>query len=240
MVRPSRPTVVFLPGFMQRGRAWAPVADRVAERYPHRLLDFAGSTFGQLLREIEAVAPERAVLAGYSMGGRLALHAALRAPGRFAALVLVGASAGIRSGSALGARRMADESLAAWIERHPIEEVVERWEALPLFAGQPPELVAAQRAGRLSHDPKRLATLLRSVGQGALPPLWDRLERIEAPVLAVAGERDEPYAAAAREMAALLPHGHAKLVPDAGHAAQLERPEAVAALLLEFLDQHLG
>ena len=233
-------SLLFLPGFMQRGEAWAAVAERVAQRYPSTPLDFGSHTFRARLAEIEAAAADGAALVGYSLGGRLALHAALRAPGRYRALVLVGASAGIELGGERRARRMADESLAAWIERSPIEAVVERWERQAVFASQPPRLVAAQRHGRLSHDPAKLATLLRSAGQGAVAPVWERLDELSMPVLVIAGARDDAYVRAAERMAAALPRGEARLVAGAGHAPQLERPAAVAGALLEFLDKHLG
>ena len=237
---PPGSTVAFLPGFMQHGDSWTPVADRVRERYPSIRVDFETWTFEGRLREIARVCPPGSVVVGYSMGGRLALHAAVREPERFAALAVVGASAGIEDPDERRERRAADDSLARWMEGAPIEEVVARWEALPPFATQPPALVASQRPGRLAHDPAALARLLRSAGQGALPSLWDRLERLEQPVLAVAGELDARYAEVAQRMAALLPRGAAALVPGAGHAPQLERPEASAALLLEFFDQHFG
>ena len=225
------PLVVFVPGFMQRGEAWAPVADRVRERYPTLCVDFATHTLEGRLEELRFAAPPRAVLVGYSMGGRLALRFALDEPGRLAALVTVGAGAGIEDPVERESRRAADAELAGWIERQPIEAVVERWEHQPVFAGQPPELVAAQRRGRLAHRPADLASLLRSAGQGAFEPFWDRLGTLTAPLLAVAGERDAPYAAAARRLAQLAPRARFELVPGAGHAAHLERPEAVAELV---------
>jgi 2-succinyl-6-hydroxy-2,4-cyclohexadiene-1-carboxylate synthase len=174
------------------------------------------------------------------MGGRLVLHLAVREPDRFAGLVTVGASPGIDDPDERRGRRDADAELAAWMERSTIDEVVARWERLPVFEGQSEELVAAQRAGRRSHDPRLLAQLLRSAGQGALPGIWDDLARLDIPVLALAGERDERYVAAARRIALLTPRGDARPVMSAGHAAHLERPAAVAELLLQFLDQHLG
>jgi 2-succinyl-6-hydroxy-2,4-cyclohexadiene-1-carboxylate synthase len=223
---------------MQRGDAWRSVAERVAQSYRSACLDFAGWTFEDRLAEIRAAAPPGAALVGYSMGGRLALHAALREPGRYAVLVLVGASAGIEDAAERAGRRAADEELAVWMEERPIEKVVERWEQQPAFATQPPELVEAQRASRLSHDPALLARLLRSAGQGAVPAVWDRLTRLDRPLLAVAGERDERYAEAAARVAALAPRGEAVLVPGAGHAPQLEAPDAFSALLLDFLRLH--
>src|SRR3954470_13400104 len=214
---------------MQRGEAWQPVATALAPRYRVQTLDFATWTCEERLDEI----PADGAVVGYSMGGRIALHAALREPKRFHALALIGVSAGVDDRDE---RRRSDDALAAWIEQHSIEEVVERWEAQPVFASQPAELRARQRPGRLSHEPRKLAQLLRSAGQGAMPPVWDRLHELRCPVLLIAGERDERYVAAAHRMATYIPHAHVRIVPGAGHAPQLEQPLLVA----ELLDEHLG
>jgi 2-succinyl-6-hydroxy-2,4-cyclohexadiene-1-carboxylate synthase len=232
--------VVFVPGFMQRGDAWSPVAELVEERYRSICLDPSGVTLEERLAEIRDLAPTGSALVGYSMGGRLALHVVLHNPGRYGALVTVGSTAGIEDPGERAARRVADAEFAAWIERSPIEAVVERWEGQPPLATQAGELRAAQRPGRLSHDPAQLASLLRTAGQGAMAPLWDRLHEIACPTLCLAGEHDERYVGAARRMAALVAGGRCALVPGAGHAAQLEAPERVAAYLLDFLDEHLG
>ena len=221
--------MTFVPGFMQRGEAWERVARALAERYRVRCLDFTTWTFEERLEEI----PAGGALAGYSMGGRIALHASLREPEAFQALALVGVSAGADDREE---RRRSDEELAAWIERHSIEEVVERWERRPVFATQSEELRLRQRPGRLSHEPRKLAQLLRSAGQGVTPPVWDRLHELRCPVLLIAGEHDERYAEAAHRMAGLIPDARVATVPGAGHAAHLEQPLLVA----ELLDEHLA
>lgn len=224
---------------MQRGEAWAPVASRIAERRRVALVDFGEPALDASIEAILAAAAGGAVVA-YSMGGRIALHAAARHPGAFRALILVGATPGIDQEPLRRSRRDADEDLAAWIEGEEIERVVDHWESQAVFSSQEPRLVAEQRAGRLSHDPRALARILRATGQGVLDPLWERLHEISLPVLAVAGERDAKYAAAAERMAAALPRGRAAIVPGAGHAAHLEQPAAFGDLLVQFLDEHLG
>jgi pimeloyl-ACP methyl ester carboxylesterase len=211
---------------MQRGDAWAPVARRLAERYPSVLLDSAD----------EQPPGDAAVAVGYSMGGRLLLHAALAEPRRWRALALVGVSAGVDDPAA---RRAEDEELACWLERSNIEAAVGLWETQRVFATQSRELVEAQRPGRLTHDPKHLAQLLRTAGQGAMPPVWERLPGLELPVLCMAGALDERYVTASRRMASLLPHGTLRTIAGAGHAPQLEAPDAVAAELGAFLDECL-
>jgi len=208
---------------MQRCDAWTAVARRLRERYPSALCERADES------------PQPGVVpVAYSMGGRIVLHRALAEPGRWPALVLVGVSAGVDDPAA---RHAADEELADWIERHPIEQVVARWEAQPVFATQSKELVDAQRSGRLSYAPAELATLLRAFGQGVMPPVWDRLAELELPVLLLAGALDEKYVAAGRRMASTLPNGSFRTIPDAGHAPQLEQPDAVATELSAFLDE---
>src|SRR5918912_2262862 len=132
--------VLFVPGFIQRRDAWRVVAELLPERYPSTLLDHREHTFEGRLREIQE-AGEGRVLVGYSLGGRLALRAALRAPARYAGLVTIGATAGIEDGDERAARQAADEKLAGWMERSPIEEVVAVWERQPLFADQSDSLV---------------------------------------------------------------------------------------------------
>jgi 2-succinyl-6-hydroxy-2,4-cyclohexadiene-1-carboxylate synthase len=227
--------VLFIPGFMQRGDAWRPVAELLPERYPSELLDHAEHSFEGRMREI--LESNASVLVGYSLGGRLALRAALRSPESLTALVLVGSTAGIEDGPMRVTRAEADEKLASWMEAMPIEDIVGLWERQPLFADQPETLVEAQRAGRLSHDPRELALLLRTAGQAALDPVWHELRTLDVPLLAIAGARDEGYSAAAKRIAAAAPNARAAIVEDAGHAAHLQRPDEIARLITEFLDQ---
>ena len=227
--------MLFIPGFMQRGDAWRPVAELLPERYPSELLDHREHSFEGRMREISQSAAD--VLVGYSLGGRLALRAVLRSPDSFTAVIVVGSTAGIEEGPLRVQRAEADEKLASWMEAMPIEDIVALWERQPLFADQSEPLVEAQRPGRLSHDPRELALLLRTAGQGALDPVWHELPALGLPVLAVAGAHDEGYSAAARRIAQAAPNARAAIVEEAGHAAHLQRPDEVARLITEFLDQ---
>jgi 2-succinyl-6-hydroxy-2,4-cyclohexadiene-1-carboxylate synthase len=226
--------VLFIPGFMQRGDAWRPVAELLPERYPSRMLDHAEHSFEGRMGEI--LSSSASVLVGYSLGGRLALRAALRSPGAFTAVVVVGSTAGFEEGPLRVQRAEADEKLASWMEAMPIEDIVALWERQPLFADQSETLVEEQRPGRLSHDPRSLALLLRTAGQGTLDPVWHELRTLELPLLAIAGARDDGYSAAAKRIASIAPRARAAIVEEAGHAPQLQQPAAVATLIAEFLD----
>ena len=228
----SGPRLALVHGFTQTRACWGPVADDLAGDHEVVRIDAPGhgrsaTTAADLVAtaDLLAEAAGPATWLGYSMGGRACLHLALRRPDAVRALVLLGATAGIEDPAERTARVEADEALARQLEEEGLEPFLDRWLALPLFAGLTPE--AQHRDARLENDPHALATSLRLAGTGAQEPLWDRLGEVAAPVLLVAGERDERFAATAARMAALMGgDAEVRLVPGAGHAAHLERPAA--------------
>lgn len=234
MVRPVG-TVVALHGFAGTGRSWeraAPAA--LAPDLPGHgaAAGVRPVTFAGCVERVLAAAPEHFVLAGYSMGGRVALHVALAAPERVVRLVLVSATAGIDDAAQRAARRAADERLAAEIERDGIAAFAERWTAQPLFAADPPEARARQREDVLRNDPAGLAAALRGIGTGAMAPLWGRLHELAMPAAVLAGERDAKYVTLGERLAAALPGcSGLTVVPGAGHGLLREAPEAVARAL---------
>jgi 2-succinyl-6-hydroxy-2,4-cyclohexadiene-1-carboxylate synthase len=234
------PTLVLLHGFTNTGSSWGAVAAALPERYRPLAPDLRGHGAASdrrpvspaaVIDDVGALAEGELELAGYSMGGRLALHAAFALPGRVRRLVLIGASPGLADPAQRAARRAADEALAAEVETMTIDQFAERWARTPVLAGQPPAVLAAVTAQRLQNTPAGLAAALRGLGTGALPSLWDRLGELAIPVELVVGERDEKFRGLAERMAGSLPDARVHVVAGAGHAVHLERPSAVAEII---------
>jgi 2-succinyl-6-hydroxy-2,4-cyclohexadiene-1-carboxylate synthase len=233
------PTLVLLHGFTQTRQSWRPVITALgghrralAPDLPgHGLAAARPASFAACTGYVRALGGERFALAGYSMGGRIALHAAIALADRLDRLVLVGASPGIADAAERAARRAADDALADRIETIGVEAFAREWAGLPLWDGQPERVRAAANADRLRNTPEGLAAALRGIGTGVMDPLWDALPSLTVPVTLAVGERDEKFLGVAERMAAALPRAEVVVVRGAGHAAQLEQPAAVAALL---------
>lgn len=232
---------MLLHGFSGTHRTWDAVIERLdRERYKPIAPDLRGHGsaagrhpigFGEVVDDVLEQAPERFVLGGYSMGGRIAQLVALAAPERVQRLVLVSTTAGIEDDVERAERRAADEALAERVRRGSIEDFARTWRAQPLFAGDPGEVADAAREDERRNDPVALAEALRGLGTGAMAPLWDRLGELRMPATVLAGERDAKFRALGERLAATLPVARLVVVPGAGHALQLEAPGAVADAL---------
>jgi len=168
-------------------------------------------------------------LAGYSMGGRIAVALALRHPQKVAQLVLASATAGIDDERERAQRRRDDETLADFIEERGVEAFVDRWEQHPTLASLRP-FAAQLRPERLSHRARGLASALRHLGAGAQPSLWAEIGRLRMPVRILAGARDAKFAEIALRLHELIPQSEMRLL-DCGHAPHLEKPDAFTEAL---------
>ncbi|HEX3690935.1 MAG TPA: 2-succinyl-6-hydroxy-2,4-cyclohexadiene-1-carboxylate synthase [Solirubrobacteraceae bacterium] len=234
------PNLVLLHGFTNTGASWDQVVGALPERYRPVAPDIRGHgsaadarpvSLPGVIADVSALGTSPFDLVGYSMGGRLALHAALALPGRVRRLVLIGASPGIADPAARAERRSADERLAGEVEEMTIEDFAQRWAQTAVLSGQPAAVKAAVHADRLRNTPAGLAAALRGLGTAALASLWERLAEVTVPVELVVGERDEKFRAIGEEMAAGLPEARVHVVGGAGHAVHLEAPGAVADVI---------
>ncbi len=185
--------------------------------------------FGAALAELTGPG----VLVGYSMGARLALHAALDPRCTLSGLVLVSGTAGLADPEARAARRRADDQLAERIEAIGVPAFVEEWLAQPMFAALPAG--ADHRGERRTNTAAGLAASLRSCGTGAQESLWDRLGDIAVPTLVITGSLDPKFTALGQQLAESLPSSSLVEVPEAGHSVHLEAPEAFAAAVAAFI-----
>ena len=232
-------TIVLLHGFTQTGASWGPLSKHLTSS-PVISPDLAGHGSAVDVRDDLATAADRilddhpgSILVGYSMGGRLALHAAVHDPSRLRGLVLIGATPGIADGAEREARRIRDNQLADRVEDIGLEAFLTEWLDQPLFATLPPERRTLD--DRRSNTVAGLAWSLRHWSTGVQDSLWDSLALVTCPVLLVTGSLDTKFTEIARSMLASIGSRSRHVIVDgAGHAVHLEQPRIVAELIDDF------
>jgi pimeloyl-ACP methyl ester carboxylesterase len=253
--RGSGRPIVFLHGWSTNAGFFAPQA-ALAEAglrvlapdlpgHGHDRRDGAALAIADLAAPLAALLaqPELAgvVLVGWSMGATVALdHIARRGPERIAGLVMVDMTPKVANAAdwqlgLRGGRSAAEMSRAA-------TRMEANW---PAYASR---VTAALFAPGLAHD----ATLYRDAAAAnaandgvTMASLWRALVAADhratllalgIPVLAIAGAESQLYAREVAEwIAANAPRGRAAIIAGAGHAPQLEQPQAFNDAIAEFV-----
>ncbi len=139
-------------------------------------------------------------------------------------------------------RREADNELAARIREKRIAWFAEYWGNLPFFKSQkrlPADVQERLYRSRLENDPDALAWCLEHLGTGTQEYLSPRLGELKMPLLLLAGALDSKYCESNRELearATAAPLVRRVEIADAGHAAHIEAPHAVARELIHFFE----
>ena len=243
--------VIALHGFTGRGSDWAVLRDGMKGHAwlspdlpgPHPVVpaDLAAH-FATISRAL-GFFTEAPVLIGYSMGARIALHAALDRPTDFSALILIGGTPGLAAADERASRSASDAALAHRIRHSALDDFLVEWDARPLLAGKrhlPEPHLSRSLAARRLNTPAGLAASLDGVGTGVLTPLWDALPDIDLPTLLITGERDAKFTDIARRMRERAPHFDHAGIPEAGHAAHFEKPAETAEVIESWLAAQSG
>ncbi len=172
-------------------------------------------------------------LLGYSMGGRMALHALLENEHPWQVAVLVSCHPGLEDDTERAARRMADVEWASQALAGNWQEFLAAWNAQPLLGtalAREPHFASALMQRR-----REVARSFVDWSLGAQDALWQRLGEISIPVLWVAGENDSKFRALAERASSSMPHASLAIAPGAGHRVPWEAADWFAETVSKFL-----
>lgn len=235
------PPIVLVHGFTQTGSCWGDEARDLAQDHEVLRVDApghgrSGDVRADLVEGARLLgdAGGRAVYVGYSMGARLCLHLALIEPQLVEGLVMIGGTPGIEDDAERSARRDQDRLTAERLRTEGLDTFLAAWLGQPLFAQLPANRRFTEE--RRANTVEGLASSLELAGTGSQAPLWDRLTSLAMPVLVVAGALDTKFSAIAERMAAAIgSRATLAILPEAGHAAHLEKPAELLAVLRPWL-----
>jgi pimeloyl-ACP methyl ester carboxylesterase len=182
---------------------------------------------------LDRLSIERAVWAGLSMGGMVALRAALRMPARVAGLIVLDSDAGPEGALARFRFRTLGLILRAAGPRPLLPTILRNMFGRTTLATRR-ELVAEYRE-RFARG--HVASIWHGLGAlNGRDSLLPFLGRIGVPTLVIVGEEDAALPPRrSRAIAAGIPRAELRVVPGAGDLACLERPDVVTNAMCEFL-----
>lgn len=244
----SGPPVVLGHSFLCSGEMWGPQVGPLSDRFRVINVDERGhgrsgplsesfdlyDMVGDVVAVLDDVGVDRAVWAGLSIGGMVAMRAAITVPDRVAGLILVDSHAGPETqykklkywAMALGVRTIGVQPFLPAISKLMFGVTTRR---------RNPELVTAWTERFASVD---VPSIL--LGLGALvrrDSVVDGLRSVEVPSVVIVGDEDASLPPAlSREIAAALPNASLEIIPESGHLSALEQPDAVTNAMLAFLD----
>lgn len=230
--------LVLSHGVIESSSSWAGVVPLLEVRFNVIAHDARGrgsapvpaAAFGyaDLAEDVQQLADrmglERFHHAGHSMGGRIALEHALAHPDRVVALAVVSARA--EAPDEAGRRRL--RALAAEVRRSGPEAAIEMWT-------QPGDRYY-ERVRQISSGNSSLGTAAALEALAEMDSLVPRLAEVHAPTLVVVGDRDPAYVRSAQLMVEALPRARLRILKGAGHFPNLECPEELGRLLVDFFE----
>lgn len=239
--------LVALHGFASTGQQFASLSDVLGR--PVSAPDLPGhgratdadcqhlAVFGRIDDQL----PEGAPLLGYSQGARLALAGVALRYLHPSQLIIVSGTAGIADDTERAARLAADSDMAQRIVDIGVEAFIEEWTSTGLtsMTHLPMDVRSADHAIRMENTPQGLGAALRGYGQGALPPVWAKLDSISIPVLVVAGRRDRKYVEIGQKIVdGIGSNATLAIIESSNHNPMLDQPQALADELSAFLDRN--
>ena len=204
---------------------------RFLECEPMPLVDFGKAIHADAGGEV--FRGNRRALLGYSMGGRLALHALLEAEHPWQAAVIVSAHPGLECEAESRARRARDAEWASQVLTGDWQEFLEAWNSQAVLGTSP--MRDALASGSLIARRRELARSFVDWSLGAQRPLWSRLPEITVPVLWVVGEHDFKFLEIATRAVDLMPNAVLAVAPSSGHRVPWEAEGWFSERVAEFL-----
>lgn len=230
--------LLLVPGLMCDHTVWDPVIPALSASRTCSVVDHRNTnTLGQMAAQLLDDAPDRFLLAGHSMGGRVAMEVVRIAPHRVAGLALLDTGylakadgeegdEEVRKRMALlhiaqtqGVRAMAQEWVKGMVHPNRLSDSVLLEAILKMFERKSAEIFANQ-----------LHALIER------PDATPVLQSIQVPSLILCGLQDS-WATPAQHQAMQyqVPHAVISMIDGAGHMAPMERPQAVSESMLKWL-----
>jgi pimeloyl-ACP methyl ester carboxylesterase len=178
-------------------------------------------TVGDMAALLDKAGAASAIIGGLSLGGYMSLAFYRAHPERVRALLIIDTGPGFKK----------DEARDAWNKR--ADETGDRFEREGL---EVLKSLSRERSSVVHRDASGLARAARGMLTQRDADVIETLPHVKVPSLVVVGADDTPFLAASDYMAAKIPGAKKVVIPAAGHAANIDQPQAFIDAVMPFLD----
>ena len=230
--------LVLVPGLMCDHTVWEPLLPFMGVSQTCQMIDHqSANSLSRMAEQLLEVSPPKFVMAGHSMGGRVALEVLRMAPERVAGVALMdtgylaklGGAAGelevskrlvlLEIAQSKGIRAMAQEWVKGMVHPNRLADKALIETILKMFETKNSDIFARQL----------LALIFRK-------DATDVLKSISVPTLILCGQQDAwSPPSQHEEMLQYVPHAAMSVIEDAGHMSTMEKPQAVAEAMNRWL-----
>jgi pimeloyl-ACP methyl ester carboxylesterase len=231
------PAILLSHGFGATLRMFDPQAEVLARRFRVIAWDMRGhgesdspedsaaysqdATVEDMAALLRQLGVDRAILGGMSLGGTMSLAFRQRYPERVRALILIDTGPGFKSEAPRQRWNDYAEGAAKALEQEGLSALLQ----------------SAEVAASKHRSARGLAMAARGMMKQHGTRLIESLPAIEVPTLILVGANDGAFLAAADVMARKIPGAVKQVIPDAGHAANLDQPQLVNDAICAFLEK---
>lgn len=233
----EKPTILLTHGYSATSQMWKGQIEPLTKKYRLLIWDMRGhgqtdspeneslygeeQTVADMAALLDAVESERAIIGGLSLGGYMSMAFRLAHHERTRALLIIDTGPGYKS----------DEAREGWNKN--AMRTAERFEKEGLDS-------LKSRSAEMATSVHRSAAGLARAGRRMLTQRDSRvinsLPSITQPAVVIVGAEDGPFLNAADYMAAKIPGARKVVIPHAGHAVNIDQPEAFNKAVLDFLE----
>jgi pimeloyl-ACP methyl ester carboxylesterase len=231
------PPLILTHGYSSTSAMWREQIDPLSKHHKLILWDMRGHgqsdypedpnaysealTVADIAALLDAVGAKRAIVGGLSLGGYMSLAFYRAHPERVRALLIIDTGPGFKK----------DDAREAWNRRaFDTAKRLER-EGLNMLKSDSRERSTVQH-----RDARGLALAARGMLTQRDARVIELLPEIKVPSLIVVGADDTPFLAASDYMAAKIPGARKVVIPQAGHAVNIDQPQAFIEAVEPFLE----
>lgn len=246
---PSLPALVLLHGFLGSKSDWLGLMPRLSQHFHCICVDLPGHgdhikarlptpgfevCVDDILSRLDAIGVKQFHLLGYSLGGRIALHLAKKAPTRLLSLTLESSHPGLENPQDKQARHQHDAVWANKLLHLPLSEFLSAWYHQAIFA----ELTTQERLTlinkRLHNRAQPLHNCYLATSLALQDPLWQVPSSLHCPSYFFAGNHDKKFSDLAKRWQNQAPI-ELQQFTEAGHNLHLGAPAPFCRTLIRLL-----